>query len=231
MHWTEIPAGELNAALLRFYKALGKDAGRVVDFLNKAEGYEERLAEFATTFALPLSDEYKMARQIMGSEMFGIEELITHLKTYPRKSHIETLQRIPFTRGTLEACQLSHYLVARIVSLEEARWTLISQTPRRDSKGMAWDEQQKLPGEHEAIASSSELIDAFVAYKYQNGERLFFPKNIDWEMIRSSSRADNMERQITFSWSSSEQHHMQADVYEGGAHPRVSIVTTIKPLR
>ena len=58
------------------------------------------------------STSQKRAREIMGKNMFGVEEAIKYFGVNPSKQQLAFLADIPFTEETLLACKDTHILVA-----------------------------------------------------------------------------------------------------------------------
>lgn len=54
----------------------------------------------------------KRAREIMGTNYFGIEEAIKHFEVEPTKQQLDTLLRIPFPEDTLEELKETHVLIS-----------------------------------------------------------------------------------------------------------------------
>lgn len=120
MKWTEIPAGELHAAEQRLRVALGEDAGKVIDKINKdslfayliAEKIVEMMKEFPDKQLTSLNTQWLRAREIMGKNFFGVEEAIKHFGVNPTCEQLTVLSEIPFSKVVLEQCKDTHVLVA-----------------------------------------------------------------------------------------------------------------------
>ncbi|MEK7142842.1 MAG: hypothetical protein AAB785_01400 [Patescibacteria group bacterium] len=69
--------GKYDSGIRKFEKALekaGRDPADVIELLDTNEGYCRRLAEFAARGAISMPASYKLARRIMGRNLFGLEE-------------------------------------------------------------------------------------------------------------------------------------------------------------
>ncbi len=58
------------------------------------------------------STSQKRAREIMGTNMFGVEDAIRHFGVNPSKAQLAALGEIPFSEETLSALKTTHVLVA-----------------------------------------------------------------------------------------------------------------------
>ena len=112
MNWTDTPAGTINAASQRFFVALGEDASEVATRINSEPAFLTQLALFAKNGGFEPSTSQKKAREIMGKNMFGIEDAIKHFGVNPSKAQLAALGEVPFSEETIEACKATHVLVA-----------------------------------------------------------------------------------------------------------------------
>ena len=78
MNWTDTPAGIISGASQRFFVALGEDASEVANRINNEPAFLTQLATFAKNGGFEPSTSQKKAREIMGKNMFGIEDAIKH---------------------------------------------------------------------------------------------------------------------------------------------------------
>ena len=111
-HWTDIPSGLLNTAQLRFWGSLGDNAGEVALKMRDDPAFVTWLASYACQELFEPSTSQKKAREIMGTNMFGIEDAIKHFGVNPSKAQLAALGEVPFSEETLEACKATHVLVA-----------------------------------------------------------------------------------------------------------------------
>lgn len=58
------------------------------------------------------STSRKCAREIMGRNMFGVEEAIKHFLVNPSHQQLAVLSEIPFSEAVLEQCKNTHVLIA-----------------------------------------------------------------------------------------------------------------------
>ena len=145
----------------------------------------------------------KRAREIMGRNMFGIEEAIAHFGINPTRQQLLALSEIPFTEAVLETCKDTHILVAifplsileikgRAKSAErlfydqdwynkqafakergEVEWRLIRKTPVEHSTSKTWDEQQALLSNEDETPKARVMVYAIIGHFLATGERLF----------------------------------------------------------
>lgn len=112
MDWNTAPAGVINGASQRFFVALGEDASEVATRINNEPAFLLQLALFAKNGGFEPSTSQKKAREIMGTNMFGIDDVIKHFGVNPSKAQLAALGEVPFSEETLEACKATHVLVA-----------------------------------------------------------------------------------------------------------------------
>ena len=112
MDWNTAPAGIINGASQRFFVALGEDASEVAARINNEPAFLLQLALYAKNGGFEPSTSQKKAREIMGKNMFGIEDAIKHFGVNPSKAQLAALGEVPFSEETLEACKATHVLVA-----------------------------------------------------------------------------------------------------------------------
>lgn len=112
MDWNTAPAGVINGASQRFWLALGEDASEVANRINNEPAFLNQLAIFAKNGGFEPSTSQKKAREIMGTNMFGIEDAIKHFGVNPSKAQLAALGEVPFSEETLKACKGTHVLVA-----------------------------------------------------------------------------------------------------------------------
>ena len=175
-------------------------AQKVVD--SKDNDLAKKVVRLIQNGGFEPSTSQKRAREIMGKNIFGVEEAIAHFGVNPSKQQTAYLAEVPFAESALEACKNTHLLVAVFpLSLLDIRgackdqglfynqdwynkqafakekgevgWQLIRKTPVSDSMSKTWDEQNKLLGKDEEVPSVRAVVYATVGhYKAQN-ERLF----------------------------------------------------------
>lgn len=110
--WTEVPAGQVNAAFQRFMGALGDEADVAVNRINAEPVFADRLALFARKGGVEVSSSQTSARTIMGTNFFGVEEAMKHFGVNPSRRQLAILAEVPFSEEVLTACKDTHVLVA-----------------------------------------------------------------------------------------------------------------------
>ncbi|MFA6228178.1 MAG: hypothetical protein WC668_03235 [Patescibacteria group bacterium] len=145
----------------------------------------------------------KRAREIMGTNMFGVEEAILHFGVNPSKAQLAALSEIPFSEAVLAQCKDTHVLVAIFpLSILEIRgkvkrglfysyedswynkqsfakdrgevgWQLVRKTPVDNSTAKNWTEQQALLGKEDETPTAQVLAYTIIGHFLATGERLF----------------------------------------------------------
>src|SRR3989344_3110502 len=137
-------------------------AQKVVD--SKDNDLAKKVVRLIQNGGFEPSTSQKRAREIMGKNIFGVEEAIAHFGVNPSKQQTAYLAEVPFAESALEACTKEK---------GEVGWQLIRKTPVSDSMSKTWEEQNKLLGKDEEVPSARAVVYAMVGhYKAQN-ERLF----------------------------------------------------------
>jgi hypothetical protein len=130
------------------------------------------------------------AKQIMGSNFFGVEEAVKCFGVQPSGTHLFVTSELPFSEGTLLACKNTHVLVAvfplsiveirtkvdsrlfynqswykkEMFALEKGQvnWQLVRKTPLDNSIFKTWEEQMSLVGEDTELPSAHVLTYAVI---------------------------------------------------------------------
>jgi hypothetical protein len=166
---------------------------------RKRPGYSaEKALETAKEFLVQHS-EWLRASEIMGRNMFGIEEAIQHFGVNPTKREVAVLSEIPFSEETLEACKDSHVLIAvfqmSILDIRskgklfynqdcyneessakekgETEWKLVRKTWVANSTSKTWPEQQALLANNEEMPTARTMVYTIIGHFLATGERLF----------------------------------------------------------
>lgn len=145
----------------------------------------------------------KRAREIMGRNLFGVEEATKHFGVSPTRQQLAVLSEIPFTEAVLQSCKDTHVLVAVFpLSILEIRgrvkrelfnshddawynsqafakdkgvvgWHLVRKTPVANSTSKSWSEQQALLTKDEATPTARVMTYMIIGHYLATGERLF----------------------------------------------------------
>ncbi len=145
----------------------------------------------------------KRAREIMGTNFFGVEEAIQHFGINPSKAQTNTLAEVPFSEAVLATHKDTHILVAvfpmSILDIRgkvehqlfhshenawynkekfakgkgEVGWHLVRKTPVPDSINKTWSEQQALLTETEETPTTQVMVYTITGHFLATGERLF----------------------------------------------------------
>ena len=183
--WTQVPAGDINAANQRLWVAVGDNADEVA--------------------AREPSTSQKLAREIMGKNFFGIEEAIKHFGVNATKQQLAALAEIPFSEEVLKSCKDTHVLVAvfplsildicditrklenQTLFYKQARynkkafakdkgevgWQLVRKEPIADSTSKTWNEQLELLSKDEGTPTVQIVVYTMIGHFLNTGERLF----------------------------------------------------------
>jgi len=203
MKWTKIETGQTHSAFQHFMVALGDEAETAVDRLNDdSDGFVNRLATFAINGGTEPTISQQKAREIMGKNMFGIEEAVRHFGISPTYGQLAVLSAIPFTEEELQQRKDTHVLVAVFpLSILEIRekvddkrlfydqdwydgqafakeygqvgWQLVQKTPVDNSTSKNWQEQLALVSEEDEVPIAQVMVYAIIGHCLATGERLF----------------------------------------------------------
>lgn len=149
------------------------------------------------------STSQKRAREIMGKNIFGIEEAIKHFGVNPSKRDLAYMAEVPFSEEVLSACKDTHVLVAVFpmsildirgkaergffYSYEDAwynkqsfakdkgamGWQLVRKTPIENSTSKNWNEQQALLSKDEETPKAQVMVYTIIGHYLATSERLF----------------------------------------------------------
>lgn len=110
--WTQVPAGDINAANQRLWVAIGDNAEEVASRINTDPAFVANIARLMVNGGYEPSTSQKLARAIMGKNFFGIEEAIKHFGVNTTKQQLAYLAEVPFSEEVLKSCKDTHILVA-----------------------------------------------------------------------------------------------------------------------
>lgn len=202
MKWTQIESGSVYAAGHQLLTALGEEADGIVTRINSDHAFVERLAKFAICGGFEPNASQKRAREIMGKNMFGIDEAIKHFLVNPTRQQRAALSEIPFSEEVLQQCKDTHVLVAVFpLSILEIRemakdkglfynqdwynkqsfakdkgkigWQLVCKTEIPNSTSKTWQEQQSLLGKDEEVPTAQVMVYTIIGHFLATGKRLF----------------------------------------------------------
>ena len=110
--WTQVPAGDINAANQRLWVAIGDNAEEVATRINTDPAFVANIARLMVNSGYEPSTSQKLAREIMGKNFFGIEEAIKHFGVNATKQQLAYLAEVLFSEEVLKSCKDTHVLVA-----------------------------------------------------------------------------------------------------------------------
>ena len=174
-------------------------AQRVID--SKGNDLAVKVVRLIRNGGFEPTTSQKRAREIMGRNMFGIEEAIQHFGVNPSRQQLDALSEVPFTEAILEECKDTHVLVAVFpLSIFEIRgkvqgkglfysqdwynkqafakdrgeieWQLVRKTPIANSTSKTWPDQQALLSENEETPKARVMVYTMIGHFLATGERL-----------------------------------------------------------
>lgn len=189
--------------LLKFETAGFNDelAQRVID--SKGNDLAAKVVRLIQSGGFEPSTSQKRAREIMGKNFFGIEEVIKHFRVNPSRQQTAALAEVPFTEEVLEILKGTHILVAVFpMSILDVRgkverklfyshedawynkeffakdrgevgWHLVRKTPIEDSTSKTWDKQQALLGKDDETPTARVMVYTIIGHYLGSDERLF----------------------------------------------------------
>ena len=176
-------------------------AQRVID--SKGNNLAAKVVRFISNGGFEATTSQRRSREIMGRNMFGIEEAIKHFGVNPSKQQLAVLADVSFTEATLEQCKETHVLVAvfplSILEIRgkvtqgqwlfydqdwynkqtfakekgETEWKLVRKTPVANSTSKTWPEQQALLVSNEKTPTVCGMVYTIIGHFLATGERLF----------------------------------------------------------
>jgi hypothetical protein len=138
-------------------------------------------------------------KEIIGRNMFGVEDAIRHFGVSPTRQQTAALSKIRWREATLEQCRETHVLVAVFpLSIIEIRskgklfynqswynqepfannrgdvsWQLVRKTAVDNSTCKTWQEQQALLANNEETPSARVMVYTIVGYYLATSTHLF----------------------------------------------------------
>lgn len=141
--WTQVPAGDINAANQRLWVAIGDNAEEVAARINTDPVFVANIARLMVNDGYEPSTSQKLAREIMGKNFFGIEEAIKHFGVNATKQQLAYLAEVPFSEEVLKSCKDTHILVAVFpLSILDIRGIAKKQSDRTLFYSQDWYDKQ-----------------------------------------------------------------------------------------
>jgi len=141
--WTQVPAGDINAANQRLWVAIGDNAEEVAARINTDPAFVANIARLMVNGGYEPSTSQKLAREIMGKNFFGIEEAIKHFRVNATKQRLAALAEVPFSEEVLKSCKDTHVLVAVFpLSILDIRGIAKKQSDRTLFYSQDWYDKQ-----------------------------------------------------------------------------------------
>ena len=142
-NWTQVPAGDINAANQRLWVAIGDNAEEVATRINTDPAFVANIARLMVNGGYEPSTSQKLAREIMGRNFFGIEEAIKHFGVNATKQQLAYLAEVPFSEEVLKSCKDTHILVALFpLSILDIRGIAKKQSDRTLFYSQDWYDRQ-----------------------------------------------------------------------------------------
>jgi len=143
MKWTQVPAGDINAANQRLWAAIGDNAEEVAARINADSAFVANITRLMVNGDYEPSTSQKLARGIMGKNFFGIEEAIKHFRVNATKQQLAYLAEVPFSEEILKSCRDTHVLVAVFpLSILDIRGLAKKQSDRTLFCSQDWYDEQ-----------------------------------------------------------------------------------------
>jgi hypothetical protein len=166
--WTQVPAGDINAANQRLWVAIGDNAEEVAARINTDPAFVANIARLMVNGGYEPSTSQKLAREIMGKNFFGIEEAIKHFGVNATKQQLAALAEVPFSEEQLSSCKDTHVLVAVFpLSILDIRGIAKKQSDRTLFYSQDWYDKQ--------------------AFAKDKGE-------VSWQLVRKEPIADSTSK-------------------------------------
>jgi len=173
---------------------------KVID--SKDNELAKKLVRLIQNNGFEPSTSQRRAREIMGKNMFGVEQAIEHFGANPSRQQLAILNEVPFSEEILAALKDTHVLVAvfpmSILDIRgkvegkglfyvqdwynrqafakdrgEVGWRLVRKTPVPDSTSKSWDEQQALLSKDDETPKAQVMVYTTIGHFLATGERLF----------------------------------------------------------
>lgn len=169
---------------------------------SKNNELAEKLIRLIDNGGFEPSTSQKRAREIMGRNMFGVEEAMKHFGANPSKQQLAILAEIPWSEDVLATCKDTHVLVAvlpmTILDIRghvegkalfyaqdwynkqafakdkgEVGWQLVRKEPIANSTSKTWNDQQALLSKDEETPTARIVIYTMIGHFLATGEHLF----------------------------------------------------------
>lgn len=106
----EVSLGKATSGFTKLLRELGSDGKQVIEKLDDDPAYARRIARFMQSGGYSPSTDQKRAREIMGSNFLGVEDVIKHFGVSFSDDEVAQLREIPFTEAQLRECKDTHVL-------------------------------------------------------------------------------------------------------------------------
>jgi hypothetical protein len=198
----EVPLGKATSAFTKLLRELGADGKQVIERLDDDPTYARRIARFMQSGGYSPSTDQKRARDIMGNNFLGVEDLIKHFGVSLTDDEVSALREIPFTEAQLLECKDTHVLFPgyplSILDIRDRvphelfysqdwyndekfakkekvglRWYLIRKDIVKDSTSKIYQEQTALLSANEEAPRACEVIYMIMLYFLAYQKRLF----------------------------------------------------------
>ena len=203
MKWTQVPAGDINAANQRLWVAVGDSADEVAARINTDPEFVASITQLLINGDNKSSTILEVAHEIMGRNFFGIAKAMKHFGVNPTKRQLAHLAELPFSEETLIASKNTHVLVAvfpmSIIDIRgkverklfyshdkiwynkeafaknkgEVGWHLVRKAPVANSTNKTWNEQRALLLKDEEAPTARIVVYAMISHLLATGGHLF----------------------------------------------------------
>lgn len=217
--WTEINAGNYNAATQRLWVAFGEFADQIANQINIDPMFLAHATRFMKNGGYSHLTSEEDARRIMGKNFFGVGEAIRFFGIAPTVQESKIMAKVPFSEDVLRKSKDTHILIAVFpISIFNIRtrhrdlglfnsqiwydnqifadnkgdvgWQLIRKEPIPNSFMKSWIDQQSLISVDEVTPTSRVMVYTIIGHFVSAGKRLF--KNTHVRCIDTGSNNDHI---------------------------------------
>ncbi|MEK7639953.1 MAG: hypothetical protein AAB424_02360 [Patescibacteria group bacterium] len=198
----DVSLGKATSGFTKLLRELGADGKQVIEKLDDDPAYARRVARYMQSGGYSPSTDQKRARDIMGSNFLGVEDIIKHFGISLTDDEVSLLRDIRFTEAQLQECKDTHVLFPGYpLSILEIRdrvpnamfysqdwyndekftkkekvglhWYLIRKDIVENSTSKTYQEQTALLTSNEEVPRACEVIYLIMLYFLAYQKRLF----------------------------------------------------------
>src|SRR3989344_6029384 len=179
MKWTQVPAGDINAANQRLWAAIGDNAEEVAARINADSAFVANITRLMVNGDYEPSTSQKLARGIMGKNFFVSEEILkscrdTHILVAVFPLSILDIRGLAKKQSdrTLFCSQDWYDEQAFAKDKGKVGWQLVRKEPIANSTSKTLNDQQALLSKDEETPTARVVIYTMVGHFLATGEYL-----------------------------------------------------------